>query len=75
MRGMQLADYLKANGISDEDFGQLIGVTRQAVHRYKTFARFPERPVLSLIFEVTEGAVTPNDFLPDQSTPQAQGAA
>jgi hypothetical protein len=72
---MQLADYLKTNGISDEDFGHAIGVTRQAVHRYKTFGRFPERPVLSKIFEATGGVVTANDFLPDQSVPEAQGAA
>lgn len=72
---MQLADYLKANGISDEDFGQSIGVTRQAVHRYKTFDRFPERPVLTKIVEVTGGDVTPNDFLPDHTPTEQQGAA
>lgn len=75
---MHLADYLKTNGISDDDFGQLIGVTRQAVHRYKTFDRFPERPVLTKIFEVTAGAVTPNDFLQSQTevaAEQQQGAA
>lgn len=63
---MQLADYLKSNGISDDDFGQSIGVTRQAVHRYKTFDRFPEKPVLTRIIEATSGAVTPNDFLQTQ---------
>lgn len=62
-RGMQLAEYLKNNGISDDDFGQSIGVTRQAVHRYKTFERFPEKPVLGKIVAATSGAVTPNDFL------------
>jgi transcriptional regulator with XRE-family HTH domain len=75
---MQLADYLKTNGISDEDFGQSIGVTRQAVHRYKTFDRFPEKPVLTEIVKATAGAVTPNDFLPEQSNDQApreKGAA
>jgi transcriptional regulator with XRE-family HTH domain len=73
---MQLADYLKTNGISDEDFGQLIGVTRQTVHRYKN-GRFPETPVLSRILEVTAGAVAPNDFLPGQSAnaTEQQGAA
>lgn len=69
---MQLADYLRANGISDDDFGQQIGVSRQAVHRYKTFARAPKKPVMTKIKEVTAGAVTPNDFL--QAVEQ-QGAA
>lgn len=73
--GMQLADYLKTNGISDDDFGQSIGVTRQAVHRYKTFERFPERAVLTEIFRITGGAVSPNDFLPEQPAATEQGAA
>lgn len=73
--GMQLAAYLKTNEISDEDFGQRIGVTRQAVHRYKTFGRFPEKEILALIVEATGGAVTPNDFLKALATPEQQGAA
>jgi transcriptional regulator with XRE-family HTH domain len=77
--GMQLAAYLKMNGISDEDFGQIIGVSRQAVHRYKTFGRSPKRETLALILEATGGAVTPNDFLQDQSAlvgvSEQQGAA
>lgn len=75
---MQLADYLKAQGISDEDFGQAIGVTRQAVHRYKTYDRFPEKPVLTRILDVTAGAVTPNDFLeaqPEVEDIEKRGAA
>jgi hypothetical protein len=69
---MQLADYLKANKISDDDFGQMIGVNRQAVHRYKTFGRFPKREVLAKIVAVTNGAVTANDLA---ARPAEQGAA
>lgn len=75
LRGMQLAEYLKSQGISDDDFGQMIGVTRQAVHRYKTFDRFPERPVLAKIFEITGGAVAPNDFLQTSEGLPIEGAA
>lgn len=73
---MQLADYLKTNGISDDEFGQKIGVSRQSVHRYKTFDRFPEKPVLSEIIKATAGAVTPNDFLqaPPIAPSETQGA-
>lgn len=71
---MQLAAYLKANELSDEDFGQRIGVTRQAVHRYKN-GRFPEKETLKLIVEATGGAVTPNDFLQALAAPEQQGAA
>lgn len=71
---MQLADYLRTSGISDDDFGQMIGVNRQAVHRYKTFGRFPKRQVLAKIVEVTGGAVTAND-LASPPLPEKQGAA
>jgi hypothetical protein len=71
---MKLAVYLKQHRISDGDFGQMIGVTRQAVHRYKTYDRFPEKAVLALIVEATSGEVTPNDFL-QVATAEEQGAS
>jgi transcriptional regulator with XRE-family HTH domain len=67
---MQLSAYLADKGISDADFAQAIGVTRQAVHRYKTGGRLPEWPVLAKIREATDGAVTADDFLPSPE-PQA----
>jgi transcriptional regulator with XRE-family HTH domain len=70
---MQLATYLSQKAISDGDFAEAIGVTRQAVHRYKSGERFPERAVLQKISEATEGNVTANDFMPAQA--QAEDAA
>ena len=48
--------------LSDADFGALIERTRQAVHRYRTGDRMPDQATMEKIFEVTGGAVTPNDF-------------
>lgn len=59
---MKLARYLEINQISDSAFAETIGVSRQAVFRYKTGERFPERPVLAKIFKATRGEVTANDF-------------
>lgn len=59
---MKLASYLETKNVSDSDFADAIGVSRQAVHRYKSGDRFPERPVLSRIFKATGGRVTANDF-------------
>lgn len=59
---MTLADYLRANEVSDAAFARLIGVERQAVGRYRTGERFPEKAILHKIFEATNGAVTANDF-------------
>ena len=61
---MRLQDYLVENSISDAAFAVLIGVSRQAVHRYKTGDRIPEWPVMAVIKEKTGGAVTADDFAP-----------
>jgi transcriptional regulator with XRE-family HTH domain len=60
---MKLASYLETNKIPDSAFAEAIGVTRQAVYRYRTGDRFPERPVLAKISEATGGEVTANDFV------------
>lgn len=73
---MQLAEYLKINGLSDEDFGRSVGVSRQAIHRYKTFDRYPEKKILTLIAEVTSGDVMPNDFIQiEAAETEKRGAA
>ena len=73
---MQLAEYLDSQEISDDDFAKAIGVDRQSVHRYKTFARFPRRGVLEKIIEITNGTVTANDLVKpaeDLAAPEKQG--
>lgn len=75
---MQLAIYLDTNHISDAEFGRLIGVERQAVGRYRSGERFPAKPILNKIFEVTNGQVTANDFAgqsDDAPTAPADSAA
>lgn len=62
LRLMRLADYLTDNKISDATFAGSIGVERQAVFRYRTGERFPEKTILLKIYEATNGAVTANDF-------------
>lgn len=69
---MKLATYLDDNSIKDADFSEQIGVSRQAVHRYREGDRFPSPKVLNRIFEVTNGEVTANDFAghPDHAEPE-----
>lgn len=73
---MKLATYLENIELTDAAFARLIGVERQAVGRYKAGERFPEKPVLLKIYEVTGGLVTANDFadLPGPS-PLGRGTA
>lgn len=67
---MKLSHYLALRNIGDADFGVQIGVSRQAVHRYKTGERVPEWSVLAKIKDATAGAVTPDDFLNPASEPE-----
>lgn len=66
---MKLLDYLKANSISDEDFARRVGVSISvgAVRKWKYGERVPRLPELVRIEELTDGAVTARDFLPEIS--------
>ncbi len=59
---MKLARFLIAHQMTPAAFARLIGVTRNAVHRYVRGERMPAPEVMERIVQVTEGAVTPNDF-------------
>ena len=75
MRLMRLAIYLENKKISDAAFARSIGVERQAVGRYRTGERFPEKAILRRIFEITGGRVTANDFAGIQSDGPSDPAA
>ena len=57
---MTLKEYLKGRSISA--FAVAIEVTPQAVYRYMSGERMPERPVMHKIVFATDGKVTANDF-------------
>lgn len=60
---MRLTDFLEDYDGTDAEFAEAIGVSAQALSRYRLGKRRPEWDVLDRIRRVTEGAVTPNDFL------------
>lgn len=72
---MRLTEYLKSNSISNADFAARIGVTVQALSRYRRNERKPEWVVLERIQSATDGAVTPNDFLFSQGSSRAEEGA
>lgn len=55
--------YLRCQGITNSEFGARIGKTGEAVRRYRSGDRWPDRETMQLIVSATDGAVTPNDFL------------
>lgn len=62
---MKITDWLTRNKISDADFAERIGVSRQALWRYKAGERIPKRGILDRIKDETGGDVQPADFFTD----------
>ena len=59
---MRLQDYFAAHDIDPGTFATSIGVTRQALDRYRQRKRIPKPDVMSNIFRETRGEVRPDDF-------------
>tara|TARA_R100000365_G_C2748614_1_gene80774 strand:- start:16233 stop:16436 length:204 start_codon:yes stop_codon:yes gene_type:complete len=60
---MLLTNYLSTNGISDEAFAALVGVTSHGVRKWRYGERVPRPDQMRKISEVTAGKVQPNDFI------------
>jgi transcriptional regulator with XRE-family HTH domain len=60
---MTLTSWLSKSKTSDADFALRIGVTRQALWRYKFAGRIPKPEIIARISEATNGRVTANDFV------------
>jgi transcriptional regulator with XRE-family HTH domain len=61
-----LAQYLHENGLSRAEFAERIRVSEVSVTRYLSGSRFPNRTVLSLIEQVTDGEVLASSFLTNE---------
>ena len=59
---MKITDWLTTNKISDAEFASRIGVSRQALWRYKSGERIPKRDIIERILRETGGEVRPADF-------------
>lgn len=62
---MKLNDYLTSKDLTPEAFAQQIEIDPVSVRRYLNGKRRPKWDVASRIAEVTNGAVTANDFVPE----------
>lgn len=60
---MQLADYMRINGLSDDAVGEALGVARATVSRLRRGKMVPSFDLAARIHEFTGKKVTPNDFL------------
>lgn len=61
---MTLADFLRTHSLDEYQFATAVGgVSASAVRKWKYGERVPRPAHLSRIMAVTDGQVTPNDFL------------
>jgi transcriptional regulator with XRE-family HTH domain len=61
---MDLLTYIEANGLSPSKFAERVGVPPSTITRVLSGDREPGLGLLKKIHSATNGAVTPNDFLP-----------
>jgi transcriptional regulator with XRE-family HTH domain len=61
---MKLSDYLSDHQLTDAEFAGQIGRDRTAVTRWRRGTTRPDWDALARILDVTDGAVTANDFAP-----------
>lgn len=59
---MQLSQYMKRHGKSSQQIAEAIGVDNSSVSRYLAGKRLPTPQVMRKIKQVTNGAVTADDF-------------
>lgn len=59
---MTLNKYLSQNQTTVKSFAAKIGLKEISLYRYMRNTRVPRPEIMIRIFDVTDGAVTPNDF-------------
>lgn len=71
---MTLREWLDANDLNNAEFGERIKRTAEAVRRYASGERIPDRETMPLIVDATAGQVTPNDFFGFDAAPESAAA-
>ena len=64
---MKLALYLENSTLSDEAFGQLVGLSQSQVNRIKNGKSKPTLEMVAKISKATEGSVSFADFISDEA--------
>lgn len=59
---MKLGDWMAAGAVTPEGLASQLGVTGEAVRRYRTGARMPRPAIVHRIHEISGGHVTAHDL-------------
>lgn len=71
---MRLADYIADRGLKRIEFARAVGVSPSHLSHLCSGDGWPGRDVAMRIRRATAGAVTPDDFLPDDPVRGAEAA-
>jgi transcriptional regulator with XRE-family HTH domain len=63
---MKLADWMKQEGLTQTEAGRRLGIRQGHVSDLVNGRFWPSRALAAKIWRVTNGAVTPTDFLTDE---------
>lgn len=59
---MKLSEWRRSVGLTQEELAEKLGLITGSVARYESGARMPGPAVLVALYELSGGAVQPNDF-------------
>ncbi len=62
MRAMTLDQYIRDKGLTNAEFGELVGANHSTISRLRKGSQVPSPELMLAIFERTDGVVTANDF-------------
>ena len=65
---MDIRSYLAEHDLTEEKLAVKVGCSQSMINKLKRHTVSPSLDLMRLIAEATNGAVTPNDFMP--TTPQ-----
>ena len=59
---MTLAEYLKAEALTETAFAELVGADQSTIHRLRAKGQVPGKDLMVKIFDATNGRVRADDF-------------
>ena len=71
---MTLAEFIRTRSLTDAQLAQMLNCSTGALRKWKYGERIPRPGQMRKIAEVTDGHVTPNDFLTSRGPDEGEAA-
>jgi transcriptional regulator with XRE-family HTH domain len=73
--GMKLDHYIKERGVTEQELATATGYSQGTINKLRNGKINPTLELLTRVTEATNGAVTPNDFLPPFRSDESPSSA